>query len=106
MLEKLFGGKKPEATEMTEPEKRAVGKIIHVEDEKGWGFISSPEVPFTRIFFHWTGLRQDTLNFTQLEKGMKVEFTPKIFEGNKHRAIKIKVLEDERSENQDIEHGS
>lgn len=74
---------------------RYKGKIIHVEKNGGWGFITSPEIPFTRIFFHWTALQQDTLNFIQLEKNMQVEFTLKIFDANKHRAIKIKVVEDE-----------
>lgn len=75
--------------------KRIKGRIIHVEKDGGWGFISSADIPFTRIFFHWTALTQDTLNFTQLEKNMMVEFTPKVFDGNKHRAIKMKVLDSE-----------
>jgi len=79
-------------------EKRIEGKIIHVEDDKGYGFISSPEIKFTRIFFHWTGLIQDTLNFTELKKGMKVEFTPKLFDEKKWRAIKIKVLPEEEKQ--------
>jgi hypothetical protein len=74
--------------------KRIKGRIIHVEKGAGWGFISSPEIPFTRIFFHWTALTQDTLNFTQLEKNMMVEFNPKVFDGSKHRAIKLRVIEE------------
>ena len=71
-------------------EKRVQGKIIKVSDE-GWGFISSKDIKFTRIFFHWTSLKQDTLKFTDLKNGMKVEFTPVEVEGKGWRAIKIKV---------------
>lgn len=72
--------------------KRVVGKIIRVSD-KGWGFIVSKEVPFTRIFFHWTSLNQDTAHFTELKKGMEVEFTPIDVVDKGVRAIKIDVLE-------------
>ena len=60
--------------EITE-EKKAVGRIIRVS-KTGWGFISSKDIQFTRIFFHWTALRQDTLTFPELHTGMYVEFTP------------------------------
>ena len=72
-------------------DKRVTGKIIKVSDD-GWGFISSKEIKFTRIFFHWTSLKQDTLRFQDLKNGMKVEFTPVEVEGKGWRAIKIKVL--------------
>ena len=90
------------ANEVTSPmeEKRITGKIIKVEKDEekgGWGFISSKEVPFTRIFFHWTSLKQDTLKFTDLRNGMKVEFVAVEVEGKGWRAIKIKVLEDEKA---------
>jgi hypothetical protein len=49
-----------------EEEHRIKGKIIKVSDE-GWGFISSKDIKFTRIFFHWTSLKQGTLNFTGLK---------------------------------------
>lgn len=75
-------------------EQRIKGKIIKVSDE-GWGFISSKDIKFTRIFFHWTSLKQDTLKFQELKNGMKVEFTPKEVEGKGWRAIKIRVLKDE-----------
>jgi cold shock CspA family protein len=73
-------------------EKRVNGKIIKVSDE-GWGFISSKEIKFTRIFFHWTSLKQGTLKFQELKNGMKVEFTPVQVEGKGWRAIKIMVLQ-------------
>lgn len=74
------------------------GTIIFVEEAKGFGFIASPEIPFTRIYFHWSGLKQDTLNFTQLKKGMEVEFIPITQILNGVKAIKIKVLEDDKRE--------
>jgi cold shock CspA family protein len=72
---------------------RMHGKIIKISDG-GWGFISSKDIKFTRIFFHWTSLKQDTLKFQELKSGMKVEFTPIEVEGKGWRAIKIEVLQD------------
>lgn len=95
-FKEFFNGDKiPIETDITPikpEEKRVIGKITKV-DEGGWGFISSKEIKFTRIFFHWTSLRQDTLRFPQLKNGMKVEFTPIEVEGKGYRAIKIKVLQ-------------
>lgn len=68
------------------------GKIIHIS-ERGFGFISSLEIPFTRIFFHWQGLAGDTLRFTELRKGMRVSFLPVQMPDNTYRAIKVRVLE-------------
>ena len=73
---------------------RVEGKITKVHPD-GWGFISSKEIKFTRIFFHWTSLKQDTLKFQELKNGMKVEFTPVEVEGKGYRAIKIRVVQDE-----------
>ena len=72
-------------------ETRVVGRIIKVSDD-GWGFISSKEIKFTRIFFHWTALRQDTLKFTQLHTGMQVEFTPVEVQGKGVRAVHVRVI--------------
>lgn len=69
---------------------RLNGKIIKVSKE-GYGFISSREIPFTRIFFHWSALRPDTLPFTKLKSGMKVSFVAFTTEDKGYRAIKIKV---------------
>ena len=68
------------------------GKIIHLNDE-GFGFITSIEIPFTRIFFHWTGLRGDTLKFTDLRENMKVEFSAYQHNEKGWRAVNIKVIE-------------
>ncbi len=81
--------------EVKAEETRVRGKIIKVAEEGGWGFISSKDIKFTRIFFHWTSLKQNTLRFQELRNGMKVEFTPVEIEGKGWRAIKIEVLEDE-----------
>jgi len=68
------------------------GKIIKLH-EKGWGFISSLELKFTRIFFHWSGLKQNTLGFTDLHIGMRVRFIPIQYKNQGWRAIKIEVIE-------------
>jgi cold shock CspA family protein len=89
-----------EAGDNSEPrpeEKRVIGKIIKVSD-KGWGFISSKDIKWTRIFFHWTSLRQDTLNFKDIHNGQRVEFTPIEVEGKGTRAIKIRVITEEVTE--------
>lgn len=94
----FFGGEEPttpDTTPVKPDDKRVAGKIIKVSDE-GWGFISSKDIKFTRIFFHWTSLKQDTLRFQDLKNGMKVEFTPVEVEGKGFRAIKIKVIQDEQ----------
>ena len=71
--------------------KLVTGKVTKV-DSKGYGFISSKEVPFERIFFHWTSLRHDTTNFKHLIKGAKVEFLPIKNDDGTYRAIKIRVI--------------
>jgi len=68
------------------------GKITHVSLEEGWGFIQSPSIEFTRIFFHWTGLKGGE-EFKELKKYMKVEFIAQRIPGRGWRAIKIKVVE-------------
>lgn len=82
--------------------KKLNGKIIKVSKDEGWGFISSRDIAFTRIFFHWTALVQDTLKFTELKTGMHVEFTPMEVQEKGWRAIHVKVIErnkaDEKSE--------
>lgn len=93
IMERLFGGEKmAEPTTKSEVREKCVGKIIKVSPQ-GWGFISSKDIEFTRIFFHWTGLTQDTLRFPELKKGMKVEFEAIEVEGKGIRAFKVKVLE-------------
>lgn len=93
IFDKLSGKDKELITEhIKQEETRVQGKIIKVSED-GWGFISSKEIKFTRIFFHWTSLRQDTLRFPELKQGMKVEFTPIEVQDKGFRAIKIKVLD-------------
>lgn len=76
-------------------DRRVVGRIIKVS-KLGWGFISSKEIEFTRIFFHWTALQQNTLPFLELKSGMKVEFTPIEIPDKGYRAIHVRVLELEK----------
>jgi cold shock CspA family protein len=75
-------------------DRRVMGKIIKISDD-GWGFISSKDIKFTRIFFHWTSLKQETLRFQNLKNGMKVEFTPVEVPEKGYRAIKIVVVTDD-----------
>ena len=75
--------------------KRIVGKITKVSDD-GYGFITSRDIPFTRIFFHWTSLNQNTLHFTELRNGMEVEFTPIEVADKGWRAIRIEVLNESK----------
>lgn len=70
------------------------GRIIKVS-EKGWGFISSKDIEFTKIFFHWTELIQKTLPFRELKVGMIVEFKPIKVPMKGWRAVHIRVLEEE-----------
>lgn len=73
-------------------EQVVVGKIIKVSEE-GWGFISSKQIEFTRIFFHWTALVQGTLSFKELKTGMKVEFRPVQVPEKGWRAHKVRVID-------------
>ena len=75
------------------PRERVEGRIIKLGE--GWGFISSKSIPYTRIFFHWSALSQDTLRFLDLRRGMMVEFEPIEIEGKGYRAIRIKVTEED-----------
>lgn len=75
----------------TATDTRVLGRIIKVS-EKGYGFIISKDIAFTRIFFHWTSLTGDTVNFKELKQGMNVEFTPVNVPEKGWRAIKIKVV--------------
>lgn len=95
VFDKLFkSNHDDEQTE--EPTKRIKGKIYHLSKD-GYAFISSPEIEFTRIFMHWTGLEGDTKNFKELEIGDEVEFMPIEVKDDSSgkmqiRAIKVRVL--------------
>lgn len=79
-------------------DKKIQGRIVKLSDE-GWGFITSKDLKFTRIFFHWSSLIQDTLKFTELKVGMNVEFVSQEVTPTEDRprqkgfrAIKISVV--------------
>lgn len=74
---------------------RVIGKIIKLSDD-GYGFIISKEIPFTRIFFHWTSLIQETKKFTELEVGDEVEFKAIEVPDKGMRAIRIKCVVEEK----------
>jgi cold shock CspA family protein len=96
-MRQTTAGKTNEEIENSEKPVAKVGDVItgtinNIRHE-GYGFITSPDLPFERIFFHWSGLRQDTLRFPKLKKRMRVEFQLAYDEVEGFRAIKIKVLE-------------
>jgi len=95
----IFGtAKKPsEKTEEKKEEGKIEGKIIHL-GTGGWGFITSEAMPFTRIFFHWTTLEGDTLRFPDLKKGMHVKFLPQLRDDGTYRALRIRVIEDDKKD--------
>lgn len=84
---------KDELTEQVINNQPVNGRINFISEE-GWFFIISKEIPFERIFAHWTALRGDTLNFKALEEGMIVEFIPIKIPDKGWRAIKIKVIKE------------
>jgi hypothetical protein len=94
-------------TENNKPEEKEItGRITAIFD-KGYGFIISPDLKFTRIFFHWTALRQDTLRFDQIKKGMFCNFIAKEItdkEGVKQmRAFKVKIITPVKPVNEDVD---
>lgn len=98
-LEKMLGKTKEDVALNESPQvrERITGKIVKISPE-GWGFIISKEIKFTRIFFHWSALNQDTLHFTELERGMEVEFEPLDVADKGIRAIRIRVVTDDEAE--------
>lgn len=73
---------------------KTLGKIVKLSPT-GWGFIISPSHEFTRIFFHWTALQQNTLNFSELKIGMSVKFYTQKYKEQGVRAYRIEVIPDE-----------
>lgn len=76
---------------------RIVGKIIKLKEEEGWGFIVSPSLKFTRVFFHWSDLLAGK-TFPELVHEDQVEFNyEKSYDKDTGdymglKAVKIKVL--------------
>lgn len=74
--------------------KRIEGKVI-VVNKRGFGFISSKEVPYTRIYFHWTNLIPQTINFSEIKRNDPVDFVLEKKNDGTYKAIKIDILEKE-----------
>lgn len=72
---------------------RIQGKIYHI-NRNGYGFISTEEMKFTRIFFHWQSLKNTTKKFTELKRGMLVEFELLDRGEQGWAAIKIEVIDE------------
>lgn len=83
-----------ETNEQKQEQKLITGKIIFISEE-GWGHIITKDIPFEKVFFHWTALRNDTLRFKDIEEGMKVEFISFEHPEKGWRAINIKVMGNE-----------
>ena len=73
------------------------GTIV-ILNKRGYGFINSRDLPFTRIFFHWTQLRPGTVRFPDLRKGMQVQFEPVEVEGQGTRAMRVEVIQESNEE--------
>jgi hypothetical protein len=91
-----FGGAMPVETAKPSRNEAIRGTIFHLGN--GYGFIESPAIPYTRIFFHWQNLDHDTLHFTKLKRGMELEFVAieeKNLKSNKMewRAQKVRVVD-------------
>lgn len=76
--------------------------VLDNGDKKGgYGFINSPQKPYTRIYFHWSGIKPGNKNFAELNKGDTLEFDlieyiEKVTNVNKGwRAINIDVVSGE-----------
>lgn len=82
---------------MTEKESEYIpgitGKIIYL-NPKGWGFINSHDIQFSKVYFHWTGL-VTTLNFKDLKKNSLVKFNALKREKG-WKAINIEVVPDDK----------
>ncbi len=83
-------------------EDRIRGKITKLHST-GYGFIHSKDKPFTRIFFHWSKLKVNTLNFTELKIGMTLEFEPVQWIDKGWRAKDIEVVVDTEIKEAEIE---
>lgn len=73
-------------------DKRVEGKVIMI-NKRGYGFISTKEVPYTRIYFHWTNLLPQTINFAEIRRGDPVDFILEKKDDGTYKAIKVDVLE-------------
>ena len=82
-------------------EQRLTGTITRL-NQNGYGFISSKVMQFTRIYFHWTML-EPPLKFTDLKRGMEVEFTPYPYRDKGYRATKVKLYDKPQTEVRDGE---
>jgi cold shock CspA family protein len=93
-IEQLEESNKP-AAKHGDVIKGTITQIVHPKPGKkgGYGFIVSPQLPYERIFFHWSGLQQQTLRFPQLKRRMRVELQLQHDPIDGFKGIKIKVLE-------------
>jgi cold shock CspA family protein len=77
-------------------DKRLEGKVILV-NKRGYGFISCKDVPYTRIYFHWTNLIPQ-INFADLRRGDTVDFILEKKDDGTYKAIKVDAFDDSKNE--------
>lgn len=70
---------------------RIQGKIKQLNSKKGYGFITSLELPFEKIYFYWEWLNQNTKRFPELKEGDVVTFEL-VKRENGYQAYHIDVL--------------
>jgi cold shock CspA family protein len=70
--------------------KRYKGKIFK-KSYKGFGFITSEEIPFEKIFFHWTALAN--CKFTNIKEKQVVTFNAFEVPDKGWQAINIRMEE-------------
>jgi cold shock CspA family protein len=73
-------------------ENRLQGKVTKVDKEKGYGFIQSEQMKFTRFHFLWSALLPASKEFLELEVGDRVEFQPLKKDDSGWHALKIRVV--------------
>ncbi len=59
---------------MNNEHKRIQGKIFSINEKKGYGFITSLELEFEKIYFYWHNLVNGVSFKQDLRKGTLVEF--------------------------------
>lgn len=99
LIKKLFGPNSisEEIKDIeVDKKKNLYGRISYLNRDKGYGFITTKGIPFERIFFHWSALKQSTLSFLDVKRGMYVTFDA-IKQDTKWKAVAISIV-DKREE--------
>ncbi len=90
LINSILNGGKAKEDKPNDDSRKFQGKILKLY-KKGYGFLSTPELEFTRVFFHWSVLTRDSPKFPDLAPNMPVEFSAREFDEKGWRAIMVKV---------------